>query len=647
MAYYCVDYINGDDSTGNGTPAAPFKSITALENFINSGTGFIFGDEVRIADNTTTTLIGTGVTIASGSGNRLTNITTTANYTSEINIFSTLEFEGSISGLIPIPYRASAVSATTITFPASDSGDNFNGTQLAELENVNIYRINNAVNLAVTASTSTLDTFVNKNYAFNPDVESVIISGGWTPGDFTTKTLKGVTTFGWSNLSTFQTTSRVINGRIFSIANSPAGFVFKDFAAPNLRLLLMTGSGAPQFKKLENIRYGYTVPFIGLTSSSIPYTRIITGCHFSNLSAVSIASGFANNSTTYLYENITFYAGNSASNLLNAFGMIKPMVPTGNGMNFVITRDCTIRSSYTRARLNLSLFLSGILPENWDTITLVSLNNAKFGLFTGFGSWQPRVIYPNRTTAPYIPSLTYTIPNAWVGLFGQFANEGNETGVAPYKIIYPGDPLTADGGAFGRIDANNTASSTIRWRGVSQGGLEVVDSTGLTPNMYPCGHGYFTYNTVDQFSGDNCLEFRSWSGVTNGLYGPGLQIVYLEPGQSVTFTAKCKIKTGSSLSSLDVNIRSIVTNQATLAAIGNLSVSANPNNTQVQQSNFSSPVTINNLTWTDVTTTITNNQVNIDNNLVQPLPFIIGLNFNFNTNTTTSVLIDSYEYTIL
>lgn len=644
MAFYCVDYINGNDGTGDGTPAAPYKTIGVLESEINNGNGFIATDEIRIADSSTRTLIGTG-TVATGDG---LTITTAADYTSSINIFSTLEFEGSISGIFPIPYRASAVSATTITFPGTAGGgttsSNWQGPQLAAGETVTIYRIDNAVTLNVTATTSTLDTFINKNYNFNANSESVIISGGWTPFDFTTKTTRGITTFSWGSFSTFQTTANTINGRIFNLSNAAWGFVFKDFAATNLRFI---NNPNGYFKRVENLRYGYTQPWFSTTTTTNTADIFINNCHFSNLDAPALITAYATTTNLkYYIEDNTYYVGANPTSIVNGNRLIRGNCPTSSGANIVVTRNCTIRSSYVAAPLVIGRFMSLVLPENWDTITLVSLNNSTFRIFaTGnFNGWTSFIIYPSRSTTPFTPNLSYTIPNAWIGRIDGFMTEGSPSGnTMPYSITYPGNPLTIPGLPFVRGDANNNPATTTQWQGFSQGGYVTIDSTGSSPNIYPCGYGYFIYNTVDQFSGNNCLEFRSWLGQANGKYGPGLQIIYLEPGQSVTFSAKCKIKAGSSLSSLDVNIRTLATTSTTLGSLNNLTVSS----TNQYGDTLSAPTTINNSTWVDVTTTFTNTQTSVGSNTIPPLPFIFGLNFNFGTNTTTSVLIDSYQYTIL
>ena len=51
MAFYCIDYINGSDVTGDGTASLPWATIAHSETQINSGTGYLTGDELRIASS--------------------------------------------------------------------------------------------------------------------------------------------------------------------------------------------------------------------------------------------------------------------------------------------------------------------------------------------------------------------------------------------------------------------------------------------------------------------------------------------------------------------------------------------------------------------------------------------------------------------
>jgi hypothetical protein len=654
MAFYCVDYINGSDSTGNGTPAAPFKSIAALENFINSGAGFIVGDEVRIADNSTRTLVGTG-TVTGQFG----NITTTANYTSSIDIFTPLILEGSSSGLIPVPYRSLiSVTATTLTFGGNNNtgSSTFNGTQLLTGETVNIYRIENPVTFAVTAFNTALDNFVNKNYNFNPDTESVVISGGWTPGNFTTKTLQGVTTFTRSSLSTFQNTSVSNGGYIFRCTNQLAGFVFKDFAHTNSTLINSSVIQNFSFKRLENIRFGYIQIWDSVpnTSSTTAYSSYINNCHFTN---IDLANRFVTltqqiNSVIYYEDNIHYVS--FGYNLYN-WGLTSAWKPLGstttNDILQIVIRNITIRSTNANIvdgikGINIAALLGQVQPSNWSTINLVNVlgtANNLFALQGGGGSINFRIrdqfngFGPTFGVSPV--NLNCTIPSAWVGKLNSLYGETpfNGTG-SPYTITYPGD-LSTISPLFGRTNINNNPSNITNWVGSSQGGARLIGNNGVSNDTYPTGYGSIKYNTVDQFSGDNCLEFTSWYGTANGRYGPGLALIYLNPGQSVTFSAKCKIKTGSSLSTLNASIRSI----------GGLNIGTTTLNTVINPSfnintqQFSTPTAINNSTWTDISVTVTNNGAE-SGNYTQPKPYIFGLDFNFGTNVTTTVLIDSYQY---
>ena len=52
MAFYCIDYLNGSDVTGDGTASLPWATIEHGAAQINGGAGYVSGDEMRIAGST-------------------------------------------------------------------------------------------------------------------------------------------------------------------------------------------------------------------------------------------------------------------------------------------------------------------------------------------------------------------------------------------------------------------------------------------------------------------------------------------------------------------------------------------------------------------------------------------------------------------
>jgi len=178
MANYYVNLVDGNDTTGNGTIATPWKTIAKATAVGGART---IGDVVYVTKTPgTVTLIGTGST-----SNAQSTITTSADYTGSLAIkdYISLSADG-----FPF-YQITAISSTSITIHGTPFFDA--GTDTA-LSTVSIYRVPTLGYATGSGNWDTLSVTGNEipglrgtpfdwntTYGYN-----ILISGGWST-DFT------------------------------------------------------------------------------------------------------------------------------------------------------------------------------------------------------------------------------------------------------------------------------------------------------------------------------------------------------------------------------------------------------------------------------------------------------------------------------
>ena len=296
MAYYCINYLTGSNVTGDGTNAAPWQTVGYASTQINGGTGYVAGDEMRIAGSTKSEILGT-VTRASIVTDRMT-FDTSVDLTASLAAFDVVEIGGAWSnngGGGDMVWQVQAVTSTTITI--------YNNTRAPFIPGItyDIYKINGAVSVTVnnpSGLTSILDTpntvGTSTLVAWS---DSVIISGGWDSTTFTSKNSYGKTAFyrlGTAN----QPLSTSVGSVYGSITGGLNGFKFKDMAAARLYLTSIITTGVYSMGyNMENI---FIATAIEASGTGTQPTQV------NNRKLINVQTQSASiNNTTSLFSPIT------------------------------------------------------------------------------------------------------------------------------------------------------------------------------------------------------------------------------------------------------------------------------------------------------------------------------------------------------
>lgn len=281
MAYYCIDYNNGSDTTGDGSASSPWQTIAHAETQINGGTGYITTDEIRIASSTKSTKIGEGSTASYSSFTGLT-INTTTDLTTQLSVGDVVTLgidgggtatQGSGEGHV---YQVKSITASQLVVylqinyensllrSTSNTYDIFKITDFVEVE-VNGFSGYQLDNINSQGNATTAGTFSN----------DVVISGGWDSTNFTSKATWPFTAF--VRTGTYQSTNVNAYGTVFRWQNSSWGFQLKDFCATRLYFTdYQTSSVESWGHNLENIRSNGSRS-IGNAASNDTFSGTITG----------------------------------------------------------------------------------------------------------------------------------------------------------------------------------------------------------------------------------------------------------------------------------------------------------------------------------------------------------------------------------
>jgi len=178
MANYYVNLVDGNDTTGNGTIATPWKTITKATAV---GGARVIGDVVYVTKTPgTVTLIGTGTT-----SNIQSTINTTADYTGSLAVkdYISLSADG-----FPL-YQIATITSTVITIQGTPWFEAGNDTGLST---VSIYKVPTLDYATGTGNWDSLGVSGNEiagirntPFDYNPTFGyNILISGGWST-DFT------------------------------------------------------------------------------------------------------------------------------------------------------------------------------------------------------------------------------------------------------------------------------------------------------------------------------------------------------------------------------------------------------------------------------------------------------------------------------
>ena len=461
MAFYCIDYNNGSNTTGDGSALAPWATIAYAETQINGGAGYVTGDEMRIAGSDISASIGT-CQYASFVNNQHIVVNTAADYTSSISVGDLIQIGTSAdAGALDVPLEVKAITATQITLYLATAD------VLYENTDYNIYKITDWVDAPIDSYYGYLDQINIANQSITPYSDSVTISGGWDPANFTSKTGYGVTSF--KRTGTYQATVAYPYGGVFQYptSNGTNGMLIKDFTVSRTHIIQYTSSNNKMGNNYDNIRAHDQAELIGSS--------------FSGVRSISNCQGFGD-------PNYIFVASNSSINT-NVVDNCKTII--GRTAQFPVIVGQQYGPGSTVTNLDLTL-----LPNS--VIYLYRYDRVDFEFSTLTINTDPARTASN--TFAYVLGSNAEYPQLNI----------------PDNILSQFDRMTTSSA----YQYNMTISSLANLPTFSN--TEMFMAGGVPNTITTTGNGvtyqhtsvdgFTTINTVDNATGTNCLEYHSGTG---------------------------------------------------------------------------------------------------------------------------------------
>lgn len=599
MAFYCIDYNNGSNVTGDGTASAPWQTIEHAAAQINGGAGYVTGDEMRIAGSTKSASLGT-CTYSTGSSyyrrfNTSVDLTSQFAINDFVMIGDTFTANGGGGDMV---FQVAGITSTTIDIYIYSSDWDCVFTTSGTYD---IYKISDAVTLSVDGfSGYYLDRPNEVNTPFEVWSNSVVISGGWDPTTFTAKTAYGRTAIG--RVGTYQSTNSFPYGAIFTATsiNRFNGFEFKDFAITRI-YLNRDGSGWTFGCNYTNISANGNIDYgNGADTTSATYTRTLTNitnlagkfADYFSVSQVPSGGTIFNSCTTIRTNNLGVFSPYGTS-IINQV--------TWNNPTVVSLHPGTLQDILNNYSNNSNYNPLGLLEQDLSQITMIVNSNSGQAIVPGLSAPSPEV------TLDLLPSyftdwnLDAIFGGAWYGHV-KFTIPDIEQMIVP-KV-----------GQNVRGPWPTTIQDT---------------TTGITWNVLG-GKLLAKLNTVDNNTGSNCLELK---GIEGELEGPILPFS-IKKGDTIDVTVVGKIK-GTTAS---------VTPAFRVAAASGTNVVGTEYGIFNQLSNMSivTSGTYNNSTWSTCTYRLTNA---FSTDSVYEIPAQLAL-YTSGLTDSDSLLIDSITYQI-
>lgn len=518
MAFYCIDYINGSDTTGNGSAAAPWKTIGYGQTQVT----LVAGDEFRIHAGVAPTLLDTGAFQ-----------TSTNSYT----ITTSVDLTGSLAANDYIfvqdfyrAFRIQTITATTITLWNSIA------TFPNYLGNGVTFSIWKAGGVPVTINTTSdqLDTFAAGTSTFGVNTDGVIVSGGWNSA-FDAKTTFGRTFF--YRIGTLSVNSSV-TGNLFRVTDV-RGWVFKDMHVSGSGLsqfLVGTGnnSGLAKFDNLVVTSIGNnnlvsarsTTDDLYMTNSTIVHTTLSSGTQFNLVSANWSMTG-----------------------VVRLNGLTQVFKGRGNQIGFTSLRFSSLTPNSWKMELGNTTFINQYSNTTWGVGDQYVPNLFMFSTMPTIDSYQNYI----KIDSLSIPENSIQIFNSWSSSF-QFVRSYLELDAAALaKIKYVGLPSRAMGHMTIKAPGSpfNTASGMVLSN--DQDGQNLSNAyqpikwidTLNNRDWYINGQTVSYLDTTNYVTGTNSLAVRpasvGGSGNTYGSFIPAGIAVYKKNSEVATITVKMRL----------------------------------------------------------------------------------------------------------
>jgi hypothetical protein len=528
MAFYCIDYNNGSNVTGDGTALAPWQTIEHGNAQINGGAGYISGDEMRIAGSSVGSDLATNFTATpTGSGYVRLNVgvdltgslivgdyvrvTNNQYYPSPVIDKFSWAIKAITSTYIDIYLRNSQTALFKGTAPASPGGS------LAQ-PRFSLQKISDFVTFSVNGNSGYyLDQPNTISNNFENYEDAVIISGGWDPANFTSKTNLGKTVIG--RIGTYQSTSTFDYGGAFRSTIGFSGLKFEDINTVRVYLTDYQTSGVWNSGwNLSGCAAGGLIDRItGTVPTSFLYPRV-----FDNISITQNAiSTITSSNLTVKFDNSTIESAQSAS----TSPIANPFTSGSINNEFISLSGNTILMAYTDTDM-IPLYTTTANPSIANTYIPYDLTTTTVLFGTPLGS---SMLASQNTSANNLPVAGYslTIPSSFASGFNAITTRAIGASYG-YNVDYlDALPRWHDETVIVQMGAK---ASTI-----------TETSSGITYNFSP---GMYTrLNTIDNATGSNCIEFRPSvvkNAATGKISGNWMPIV-AERGQVINVTISAKI----------------------------------------------------------------------------------------------------------
>lgn len=523
MAFYCIDYINGSDTTGDGSAVAPWKTI----GYGQSQVTLAFGDEFRIHGGPEPTLLDTAAFRTTGPSYTITtSIDLTGSLAANDYIFVQDFYRA---------FRISAINSTTITLYSNVA---VNPSFLGNGVTFSIWKAG-GVPVTINANTDALETFCTAASPFTINTDSVIISGGWN-NTFDAKTSFGRTFFYRTSSTSFNMNNSVL-GNLYK-TNDTTGYVIKD--------MHISGSGLANF-----ITY----------STGSPYSN--GNAKFDNLVLTSIGSGMLVNNHSFTDD---FYLTNSTivhstwsltyltliNNILSNFtGIFKlnglTQVFLGRGTQSALTsfRAATAGPSDFKMEWGNTTYINQYNPTLWgaDQARIPSLfnmsslpTNDNYGNYIKIDSLtiqeNPIQLYSSYSTSFAMVSSYIELDATNLAKLAYVGKTGLNFGQLTIKA--PGSPFDTASGMVVAADQDNISLSNnlqpIKW-------IDTVNNRDWYINNQSVSY----LDTVNYVTGTNSIATRPTSiGTVGNVYGtyiPAGISFYKKDSETATITVKMKL----------------------------------------------------------------------------------------------------------
>lgn len=524
MAYYCIDYINGSDVTGDGTASAPWATIAHGESQINGGAGYVTGDEMRIAASPRSAKIASingAVTTASASE---WTCPVDTDLTGVLSPLDTVWFTGESNatrGGSNFIFQVKSVTSTQVVFHNQNGSQVQLGQQLfkddSTLAAVDLHKIT-PLEVTVTGFSTSYDQINTQDQLLTTE-DAVTISGGWDPANFTSQTAYGMTSI--SRVGTYQGSTYFPYGAGFRFDGNMIGFKLANFNtsrlyigvdlnfsdnthawnAENISPASWTGAGtttptnrATWPRKFTNCKIFTWNGLTGLNNNVNLIGASFTDCQFMNNSNYPLISGTSSSDSTHKWElsgsgnwhtKAGFLTSYNITNRLKYTATVDPSQP--------LLQDLSKLAIYNRSGATPAV---GIVNSGAGTTKIAYDIDIPTGIF-GNGQAITRL---TTASSPYANALTFNFANLsdatsyTQGLIQ--AGKGN-AGPWPFKISGGGKTLQ-------------------------------VLATRLNSRL----------NTVDNNLGDNCIELFPQGNIMEGPWMP----LAFEKGDNIEVTIVGKIK---------------------------------------------------------------------------------------------------------